>query len=244
MMSMSNKTETAMAVLMAMQPSHHLLYIKSRIMKRALDNPNFGLKKPIDDKELELLTGELLRIEIIATTIHYAEVFASRLLAMKKYKRFHKFLLEYYPSEIIKFYKNMNKKNSSYVSSLLQYPRMNRILPDESKKEIEKSVRDVRLELNKLAKFYLKWHDFYNSYKHGFRVFASKPNPYDDFTLAGYITDPKSLNSFQVRLTNDKIEEALDYCDFMFKILSTTEDIFIQHKIRKSDKMKISVYKK
>ncbi|MCH7648562.1 MAG: hypothetical protein IIA83_08150 [Thaumarchaeota archaeon] len=160
---MPRKAEYTMAMLMAMQPSHHLLYMKSRIMKRTLDNPNWWLKKPIDDSELRLLTKELLRIEIIATTVHYAEVFASTLIAMKRYKRFHKFLLEYKPSEIIKFYKGMTKRRSNYVAGLIQYPQINLVQPDENgmvvlwpsqvqewrldKSEIEIRSEDVSIKL-------------------------------------------------------------------------------------------------
>jgi len=241
---MARKAESTMAMLMAMQPSHHLLYVKSRIMKKTLDNPELFQKKTIDDKELDLLTKELVRIEIIATAVHYAEVFASKLIAMKRYKWFHKFLLEYKPSEIIKFYKDISKRRNNYVANLLQYPQVSLVQPEDSKKEIKESVQQIHSEINKLAKFYLKWHDFYNSYKHGFRVFASKPNPDDDFTLAGYITDPKSLNSFRIQMTSEHVEEALDYCEFMFRILSNAEDVFVQRKIEKKDKMKMTIFTK
>ncbi len=122
-------------------------------MKAALDYPNKWMKTPLEDKEAELLTKEAIRIEIIATTIHYAEVFAATLLAMRKYKRFHKFLIDYKVWEIEKFYGEITQRNKSYVTGLLQYPQLHKIQPETTRKYFNQSAKDAHKELKALAKF-------------------------------------------------------------------------------------------
>ena len=151
---MPSKSENTMAMVMAIQQSHHLLYIKSRIMKKVLDDPDSFMTTSIEDKEQDLLIKGLIEIEIIATTIHYAEVFASRLIAMKKYKRMQKYLLEYKVSNVKEFYKNVKKRPSNYIASLLQYHPVHH-LNQEIKEEFKASIRDIHSELNKLSDFYL-----------------------------------------------------------------------------------------
>ena len=241
---MPSKSENTMAMVMAMQPSHHLLYVKSRIMKKVLDDPDSFMTKSVEDKEQDLLMKGLIEIEIIATTVHYAEVFASRLIAMKKYKRLQKYLLEYEVKYIKEFYKNIKKRRSNYIANLLHYPPVHLLLNKERKKEFQVSIQDIHFELNKLSDFYLKWYDFYNSYKHGFRVFASKPNPYEDSIFAGHVNDSKKLNSFMVMIPSEDIEKALGYCSFMLRILDETENIFVQRKIRKEKKVKMKIFSK
>lgn len=238
---MPHKTETALSLLLTMQPRHGLLFIKSKIIKKALDNPELFSREKLNDKEQELLVKELLRIELIATTVHYAETFAATLLAMRKYKRFHKFLLEYNIKEIRDFYTNIDKRRPSYITKLLQYPQPYQIQPKEFRKEIKKSVSDAHKELKILSKFYFKWIDFYNSYKHGFRVFASKPNPNEDFTLTCYPTKEK-LNSFQIAHTKNEIRKILDLCEFMFKFLSNAESTFSQRVLEEKTQFQTTLF--
>lgn len=240
---MPHKTETALSLLLTMQPRHGLLFIKSGIIKKALDNPSLFSKGKLDDKEQELLVKELLRIELIATTIHYAETFAATLLAMKKYKRFHKFLLEYNIKEIRDFYADIAKRRPSYITKLLQYPQPYQIQSKEIKEEIRKSISDAHKELKILSKFYFRWIDFYNSYKHGFRVFASKPNPNENFTLTCYPTKEK-LNSFQIAYTKNEIRRTLDLCEFMFKFLSNAESTFSQRVLEKKKQFETTLFTK
>ena len=242
---MPHKTETALSLILTMQPRHILLFMKSRMFKQALDNPNLFRKKPMDDKEAELLEKELLRIELIATTVHFAETFASTLLAMRKYKRFHKFLLEYKTFEIKDFYEKIPKRRLNYIAKLLQYPQLHQVQSSELRKDFEKSIKDARDELKLLSEFYLNWLDFYNSYKHGFRVFASKPNPEvdDDFTMSCFL-DKEKLNTVNIRITTEWVDKAFSLCEFMFKFLSNAESIFSQRVLEKKEKFEMKIFTK
>src|SRR5438132_1209396 len=146
---MTKKGEKGLAIVMSLLHGHYLLFIKSRIMKAALDDPNHLLKSLIEEKEHELVLKELIRIEIIATAIHYAEVFAASLIAMRRYKRFHKFLLDYEIPEIIDFYKNITGRRLTYILNLLQYPKLNLIQDKKLRSEVIASAHDVKSELKR-----------------------------------------------------------------------------------------------
>ncbi|MDE1812750.1 MAG: hypothetical protein KGH85_07790 [Thaumarchaeota archaeon] len=212
-------------------------------MKQALEDLSLWQKEPFEDKESELLVKELLRIELIANTIHYAETFASVLLAMQRYKRFHKFLLKYQVAEIKEFYQNIPKRRSSYIAKILQYPQMYQVKSPELRNDFKKSIEDAHDELKILGEFYLNWLDFYNSYKHGFRVFASKPNPDDDFTVS-CILDKEKLNAFKIEMTTDSIDKSFSLCEFMFKFLSNVESTFSQRVLQKKDQFEMQLFTK
>lgn len=241
---MPHKTESALSMVLTMQPRHILLFMKSKMIKKFLDNPNLFREKPMDDKEAEVLEKELLRIELIATTVHYAETFASTLLAMRKYKRFHKFLLEYKTFEIRDFYEKIPKRRLSYIAKLLQYPQLHQIQPSEWRKSFEESIKDARDELKLLSEFYLNWLDFYNSYKHGFRVFASKPNPYEDDLTMSCFLDKKKLNAMNIRITSDSVDKAVSLCEFMCKFLTNAESMFSQRVLEKKERFEIEIFTK
>ena len=224
--------ESGLALLLAMQHAHHLLYIKSGIMKRAMNDLSWLQKIESDDKEFEkeseLLTKELIRLELIANTVHYAEVFAASLLAMKRFKRFHKFLLEYKPREIIEFYKQIPNKSIDYVTSLLQYPPLHRAKPLSIKDELLESLNEMHDEIKTIAHFYLNWHEVYNAYKHGLRIAVSKPNPSEDFTVLAYPFSTEQLDTMKIHRTDEEVEKCISLCEFMWKILNNAESNFIQ----------------
>lgn len=211
-------------------------------MKAALDDTNHLLKEPIHEKEHELVLKELIRIEIIATTLHYAEVFAATLLAMRRYRRFHKFLSEYEIPEIIDFYTQIPRRRLTYFLSLLQYPTLRQVQQEELRTELIESARDIQTELKSLARFYLEWRDFYNAYKHGLRLFAGKPNPDEDFTTVSYLNKNERLDTVVLRLTEEEANIALELCEFMVKILSNAESVFGHYTLMKERKFKFTIY--
>ena len=234
---MTKKGEKGLAMLLTTQHAHHLLFMKSHIMNRAMDDLSWMKKSDEVDKEdlreSELLTKEFIRLELVANTVHYAEVFAASLLAMKKYTRLHKFLLEYQPREIIDFYKQIPKKPISYVTKLLQYPAFHQMLPSPTKDELHLSIKEIHKEFKNLAKFYLVWHDMYNSYKHGLRIVVGKPNPYEDFTVLAYPFSVDKLDTMRMHRTDEEVEKCLRLCEFMWKILNNTESNFLQSILEK-----------
>lgn len=237
---MVRRGEIGAAAVLAAEHGHYLLYIKCLILKSALKNSEWWLGKPLRGKD-KLVTNELIRIEIIATTVHYAETFAATLLAMRKYKRFHKFLLEYKPPEINEFYSTIASKRPSYVIKLLQYPSLRRV-GEKEQTILKESAGNVHSELKKLAEFYFQWHDFYNTYKHGMRLLAGKPNPKQNFTVLGYFHGTDNLNSLILHETKKEVRKALHLCGFMFHVLSSAESVFFHDTIMKEEKFNMRLY--
>ena len=186
-------------------------------------------------KEVELLTKELIRLELIANTVHYAEVFAASLLAMMKFKQFHKFLLEYSPTEIIEFYKQIKEKPMDYVAKLFEYPPLDKTVPSSGKDELIESLKEMHDEINNVGRFYLNWHEVYNAYKHGLRIAFGKPNPSEEFTIIAYPISTKQLDTMRMHLTEDETEKCISLCEFMWKILNNTESNFTQLVLEKKE---------
>ncbi len=242
------KLNTALGFAYLHSVNHHLLFIKSRILSKELQKlekkkTKSGLEKLVNRQE-----QELIRIEIMATTVHYAEIFASLLLGMKKYRQFHKFLLEYKVSEIIDFYKNLPKRKPQYVAKILQYPYPNKYVDQRLHGDLKKTISDVTIELKKLAKFYLTFRSFYNSYKHGFRIMTFSPGeepPGDpDEIFTAYFEDPRKLNTMRSVNTRKNVTTALDLCEFIFKFLDNAQNIFEQRVMRKEKQFTINVLHK
>jgi hypothetical protein len=236
---MSKKGELGVASLLAYQHAHHLLFMKSKIMKHAMDDFSWMPEHEDIDaesyKEVELLTKELIRLELIANTVHYAEVFAASLLAMKKFKQFHKFLLEYKPREIIEFYKETPMMKIEYVNDLLQYPELSKIQSSDVKDELIKSVNEMHKEINNIARFYLDWHEVYNAYKHGLRIAAGQPNPSEDFTFLAYPFSAERLDQMKIHSTDKEIEKCLRFCSFMWNLLNNVESNFQRFVLEKKN---------
>lgn len=235
---MTEEQGTGLAMLLATQHAHHLLFVKSGIMKRAMDDLRWLKTDDVNKEEIresELLTKELIRLELIANTVHYAEVFAASLLAMTKFKQFHKFLLEYSPTEIIEFYKGIPKESISYMSTLLQYPPLHKISPSPDKDELLQSLNEVHDEIQRVARFYLDWHEVYNSYKHGLRIAFGKPNPSEDYTVIAYPISTKKLDTLRMHITDEEVGTCISLCEFMWKILNNAESNFVQLVLEKKE---------
>ncbi len=236
------KGELGAAAILAMEHGHYLLFIKSIIMRKAMNDLKSWLDTPPQDLESELIFKELIKIEIIATTVHYAEVFAATLLGMRRYRRFHKYLQEYSQPQITNFYKRIASRKLPYIMKLLQYPPLEQIRPEASRQQFIDSATLIHGKLKELAQFYLKWHEFYNTYKHGMRLFAGKPNPYEDFTVIGYLLKKQPLDSITVVRADDEVEKARILCQFMFGILHNSESVYVHGKLLKEKQFQTRIF--
>lgn len=224
--------------------NHHSLFLKSALLKKELGKLQ---KKKLKSNLAKIGNNqmqELLRIEIITNTVHYAETFASLLLAMRKYRRFHKFLLEYKIDEIIDFYTNLPKKKPQYVAKILQYPYPNKFVDNRFHPDLQKTIKQASDELKRLAKFYLELRQFYNSYKHGFRLLTTYPDDTGDDIMTFYFSDKGQLRTMRIVNTRDHVDEALDLCSFIFRFLDNAENIFRQRKLEKKNEFSMTLLSK
>jgi|APSaa5957512535_1039671.scaffolds.fasta_scaffold03661_13 hypothetical protein len=224
--------------------NHHLLYMKSQIMSKELKRLQKLKPKEYSDREVNNLSQELIRIELICNTVHYAEVFASVLLAMKKHKQISKFLLEYQVSEIKQFYKDLPKRKPQYIAKILQYPYPNKYVDKTLHKDLKITISQAHAELKKLSKFYLRWQEFYNSYKHGFRTFSSWPDEKSDDTMTGYFAEKGKLDSFKVVIPQKHMEDVSDLCIFMLRFLDNAQKMFSQRVLEQKKEFSMTLLQK
>lgn len=224
--------------------NHQLLFMKSKILKKELEKLQKKKTKSNVDEMANHQFQELIRIEILTNTVHYAEIFASILLGMSKYKAFHKFLLDYNVNEIIDFYTNIPKRKPQYIAKILQYPYPNKYVDKRLHADLNSTINDARKELKELAKFYLSFRVFYNSYKHGFRLLTTWPE--DDFKsiLTWYFHESDKLNSGKAIRTIDHVDSALSLCEFIFRFLENAEDHFSQRHMQKKNELTINLWRK
>ncbi len=224
--------------------NYHLLWMKFKIMQKELKKLQKTKSKIYSNREFNNLSQELIRIELICNTVHYAEVFASVLLAMKKYKQISKYLLEYQISDIKQFYKDLPKRKPQYIAKLLQYPYPNKFVDKILRKDLKLTISQAHEELTKLSKFYLTWQEFYNSYKHGFRTFSSWPDEKSNDTMTGYFSEKGKLDSFKFVIPQNHMDDVDDLCNFMFHFLDNAQNMFSQRVLEKKREFSMTLLQK
>ncbi len=121
------------------------------------------------DEDLKDVTRYFLILEIIVSTMFIAESLAAIAGAcFTNPKNIQEYLKKFKATD---FYENINPKiDDDYCAKLLAIPEL-RIVKGSEKKEIMRSIKDFREELNEIKKYYFSHLDLFNSYKHGFRIF-------------------------------------------------------------------------
>ena len=132
----------------------------------------------------------------------------------KKHPVIQKTLLEYSVADIKKIYTSIEKKDEDEISKLIGYPSLSE-MDDNSKKkyaeEFRKSSRNIKNTLLKISNFYLSNLQFYNDYKHGFRIFPTTSSPPDSDTFGAIfqIIKTGSFNKVKIR-RSDYLEKEAD----------------------------------
>ena len=224
--------------------NHHLLWMKHQIMSKELKRLQKLKPKTYSDRESNNLLQELIRIELVCNAVHYAEVFASVLLAMKKHKQVAKYLLEYKISEIKQFYNDLPKRKPQYIAKILQYPYPNKYVDKSLHKDLRLTLSHAHSELKTLSKFYLMWQKFYNSYKHGFRTFSTWPDEKSNDTMTGYFAEKGRMDSFKVVVPQKHMKDVSDLCSFMFRFLDNAQKIFSQKVLEQKKEFSMTLWQK
>jgi len=240
---MVKKGEIAVAQMFSMFQGHPWLFFKVKMLEKALKNFSSWFPEIEVEDERASLVHEMIRLEMVVTTVHYAEVFAANLLAFKKKrKRFHKTLLSYRVSEVTDFYKKIKRRKLPYIASLLGYPALFQV-PDEKQRELlMKSCKKVQEKLSEIADYYLTHLQLYNAYKHGFRigVLQQAPPPEiapPDFEPFAFIMQPLNKNKLnRVKFQRiGKVEKEVELCNFMVNVLTAVTETFSQRVLEKKE---------
>jgi len=121
------------------------------------------------------LKGEIkgnLKIELVTLAVQCAEIFGIYMMCFhQRRKNFYKKILDYSVSDVVCFYKNIEKKKISYIRRMLVYPSYNQVGDKNMTNKLNESSKNVKQKLIKISNFYDKYRFVYNSYKHGLRVF-------------------------------------------------------------------------
>ncbi|MCW4048785.1 MAG: hypothetical protein NWE89_03515 [Candidatus Bathyarchaeota archaeon] len=236
--------EVGVARLLSMFQGYPWLVIKIGILEKVLSDEDYFKIGDNYERENRLLK-EMIKLEIMVTTVHFAEVFAANLLSLSRYeKTYHKKLLEYNTGEIKDFYDSINVKSNDYVAKLLCYPDLDQ-LDSVMLNEVVESCNLVKNFLTEIGKYYLDNLQIYNSYKHGFRIGiaeGSNENGTNPRMQLIYPMSTKNLAEVTIRLGLE-IKKESSYCFKMYDILNNVVKTFSQRFLDEKSEFNVTVWR-
>lgn len=240
---MVRTAEIEVAHILSMFQGHAWLHFKVKMLERVLqDFDSFFTEIGVENEKSSLI-HEMIRLEIIVTTVHYAEVVAANLLAFKtKHKRYHKKLLSYSVSAVNDFYKKIKQRQISYIADLLGYPPLHQISDVKAREQLERSCKKVREMLSEVADHYNKYRLLYNAYKHGFRIGVAKSAPPDAEPYPFILYLPQRGEFDTVTLARTSLQKEIAMSDFMFSVLESVTQTFTQRVLKGEEKWTARVW--
>ena len=82
-------------------------------------------------------------------------------------------IARYNVGQIVDFYSNIHKRDLGYIAKLFGYPPLD-LQSQKTKYFFELSCKNLRDALVRIGNYYIEFHDPYNAYKHGYRMFIGK----------------------------------------------------------------------
>lgn len=222
------------------------------LFKDVRENPKKMLKEEkIFSEEEKLIWEQHIDIKIITEAISYMELLGVYLLAFsKKEKVIQKVLLNYEIPEIEKMYKKISLMNCDEVIDLIGYPPIDELSPEtnlEFIEEYKKSSLNLKKVLVKIADFYLKHKQFYNDYKHGFRIFPTTSSPPNSslFGSTFQIIKGESLNKIRIyhsEFLRKISDESFELSNRISTLLGILIPIFRERFIENKNEFTISLF--
>jgi len=233
---MVKKGEVGLAHVLSMYQSYPWLLFKVEILKKSLENFDSWLPEiEVDNKDSSLI-HEMIKLETVVTTVHYAEVLAANLLAFRKgRKRFHKALLSYKGDAIFSFYAQIKHRPLSYIAKLLGYPALFQIRSPKERAILRNSCKYVKKRLFEIGKYHLMFNSLYNAYKHGFRIGVFETGTPEEKLYPVILWPPEREKLAQatiVRLGLD-VKPEHEMCQFMTSLLGSVTETFIQRVMKR-----------
>jgi hypothetical protein len=240
---MSFSGKAASAFMLSNGQALYWPYLKLKILKKIYDDPYgfFQVKISDDLTEINVLKG-CIKLEFITTTVMYAEVLASNLLARKESKIFHEPLLNYPVENIIQFYNEIDTFDANYLCTLLQYPPLEQ-MGEDLKEKCMKSGLSFKDKLLKIKDYYLKYRGLYNSYKHGLRVTVNEINggTEDEDILITYFNDKHNIDKINL-IKIENINEEIKLCSYIEKILIAVNESHSERIISNKKEFQITLF--
>ena len=229
---MSRRDVTVAATALLKQGIFHWPSLKTDSLLFSYNNIDSVFKDTIKGKitkEEEKEIQTLIKLEIVLTTIHCAEILASYLLAFEKQgKTIQRTLFKYQVKEVKDFYGSIKKQRMSYIAKIFSYPQPYRVKGQEAKDLIKKSCAKIKKILIEIAEYYNTNTDLYNSYKHGMRIssFMSGENPEESHGIIGYLTPHRTFYPAKVTFTRIDHKKAVELTRTMTNLLLNSKNNF------------------
>jgi hypothetical protein len=246
------KGEKGLSQLICFSPNYEWKLIKIAFLKEIRENPlnilgHGGILTELDKLVLE----QQINIDIIAETVSFGELLGAYFLAFsKKEKILQKTLFEYKTWQVTELYKKVEQMNYNEISKLIGYPDIEEFelkSREKIKEDMKKSSENIKKTIIKIARFYLKNLQFYNDYKHGFRIFPTTSSPPDSKTFGATFQLVKGESFNKAIIYNDETlkkwaEEAFEISDKIRILLSIILPIFRERIIEDKKEIKFTLF--
>jgi hypothetical protein len=184
--------------------SPELQYIKIQNFIYAIEHTEDFLRNILKMENFEEkyseIVKEFLMVEIVVTTMFICETFAAIAKACSTNpKNIQKVLKEF---NATKFYSDFDSEtDDSLFADMLCVPNLDLIEGEESKRELETSIKEFREAFMKIREYYFSNLDLFNAYKHGLRIFPFETldengNPY---AVIAYFAREHKPDAFTIR---------------------------------------------
>jgi len=175
--------------------SHSLLAIPAETLKRVLiDKWDDIFPEFASDPRISKHHKWALRLEIISKFCQLSEILGAHLIAAQavgdNYDNFYGYtskLVEYDISDVVVFYQNVSTMSDEDLACIMAYPNIAN-QSEEGKELLEDSIFYLKADLSIIGEEYVKFKEFYNSYKHGCRLIFPESVKINGETFVACIT--------------------------------------------------------
>lgn len=203
-----------------------------------------SFKGKITNQTKEIIRAQI-KLEIVITSVHCAEILASYLIAFeKKGKAIQRVLFNYKVKNVNEFYSSIQNKNISYIAKIFSYPQPYQVIGQTYKSKIKKSCIKIKKELSDIAKYYSQNLIMYNSYKHGMRIsvfLSGEPNSRKRHGIIGYLTPDNSYYPASVTMIRLDHTKAVKITSKMTALLINSTQNY-RNRLNKNTKELITIY--
>ena len=194
---------------------------------------------------------QILMIQMLSKFVHYAENTAAICLAfLTTYKDVREEisgitnkLITYNNGQITDFYTNISKRDISYIAKFMGYPPL-RLQESFTKGVFENSCNNIKTLLTDIGKEYLDLYEFYNAYKHGYRVLKGTITKagIPAYKVIGYIDYNNKTKYIELENnTTKKIRTLALYCSNIIENIFENHYQRIKHEFNGSNASQINL---
>ena len=208
-------------------------------------------KYKVLDIESRIYLDQCINIELIAEAVSLSELIGAYFLAFSRKKaNIQKVLCKYKTKEIKDLYERIKDMDYNQISKLICYPSIDEFEPNSKKKikhDLQKSSKNIKKTIFKISSFYLNNLEFYNDFKHGFRIFPTTSSPPDSKTFGAIFRIHKGDIFNKILMCSQdllklKADEAFTIANKITKLLEILLPIYRERIIENKENVKISLF--